>query len=350
MSSTSFDYLIVGQGLAGTILAHQLITKGQRVMVLDDDHRGSSSKVAAGIINPITGPRLARSNDYPEYYATAKAYYAKLEYHIKSQVFRSVKQVRKIQNDQQQEYLTKRLGDDNYQTHLTPLDHNNDSFFTDNSYPDIEINGTSIVDTKLLLEASKAWLLSLHSYQSTTVNYSDFIFNDSSVSYKNTTAQAVIFCEGYQAIQNPWLKHLPFKLAKGEIITLANNDQTNTMLSWDKWLVPFADSLKLGSNFAWNDLDLSPSRHVKEALIDSLTANINAFNHSNLEILAHEVGIRPSSHNREPFIGALPQIKNAYCFNGFGSKGCLLIPYYSQILSEHLLKRTPLPKRLTKCL
>jgi len=107
MPTTTFDYLIIGQGLAGSILAHTLITQGCRVMVIDQHHKGASSKVAAGIINPITGPRLTNGSDFKDHFLTAKAYYAKLEYHIKRNVFHDIEQIRQIQNGSQREFLTR---------------------------------------------------------------------------------------------------------------------------------------------------------------------------------------------------------------------------------------------------
>ena len=345
MPTTEFDYLIVGQGLAGTILAHTLITRGCRVMVIDKQHQGSSSKVAAGIINPITGPRLKQSDDFKHYFENAKSYYAKLEYHIKKQVFTQIKQVRQIQNDEQHAFLEKRLADPQYVKAIQTLDDNN-LLFKKAAYPQVAINGTAVVNTRDLLSASKTWLASLQSYQANEFDYQDLTFHINRVEYKNVHAKEIIFCEGYQAINNPWLKDLPFKLAKGEIITLENEPSNNTMLSWEKWFVPFGETAKLGSNFAWDDLSLIPSNTTKGMLLTSVDKNTNI----TAKVLHHEVGIRPSTRQREPFVGGLSTQKNAYCFNGFGSKGCLLIPYYAKLLADHLQHQTPLPNKVTQWL
>ena len=50
-------YIIVGQGVAGTLLAYFLLKAGQNVIAIDNYHKGAASNVAAGIINPITGRR-----------------------------------------------------------------------------------------------------------------------------------------------------------------------------------------------------------------------------------------------------------------------------------------------------
>ena len=43
-----FDYIIVGQGLAGTLLTHRLLKLGKSVLVIDKHREFTSSKVAPG--------------------------------------------------------------------------------------------------------------------------------------------------------------------------------------------------------------------------------------------------------------------------------------------------------------
>src|SRR5688572_21919724 len=55
------DVLIIGQGLCGTHLSWWLHQEGKSFVVLDDNNENSASKVAAGIINPVTGRRYVYS-------------------------------------------------------------------------------------------------------------------------------------------------------------------------------------------------------------------------------------------------------------------------------------------------
>jgi glycine oxidase len=56
-----YDYLIVGQGIAGSTLAYMLRKKGKQVFIIDKFSPNSSSQVAAGLVNPITGRRIVKS-------------------------------------------------------------------------------------------------------------------------------------------------------------------------------------------------------------------------------------------------------------------------------------------------
>src|SRR4051812_11528883 len=53
------DYLIIGQGICGTMLSWFLYREGKSFLVIDQEEEHSASKVAAGIINPVTGRRYA---------------------------------------------------------------------------------------------------------------------------------------------------------------------------------------------------------------------------------------------------------------------------------------------------
>ena len=55
------DYLIVGQGIAGSVLAWTLHQRGHHVLILDDPALPSASKASAGIFNPLTGKKLNRT-------------------------------------------------------------------------------------------------------------------------------------------------------------------------------------------------------------------------------------------------------------------------------------------------
>jgi glycine/D-amino acid oxidase-like deaminating enzyme len=55
------DYIIVGQGLAGTFLSWNLQRAGKKVLVIDQFRPQAASRIASGVINPITGRRMVRT-------------------------------------------------------------------------------------------------------------------------------------------------------------------------------------------------------------------------------------------------------------------------------------------------
>ena len=69
--------LIVGQGLAGSCLAWEFLRRGVPFHIADLG-TGGSSRVAAGLINPITGKNFEPSWRIAEFYPQAMAFYRSL--------------------------------------------------------------------------------------------------------------------------------------------------------------------------------------------------------------------------------------------------------------------------------
>ena len=82
--SSSTDYIIVGQGLAGTLLAHKLIEEKKRVLIINTNLPAMSSKVAAGIINPVAVKRCIKSWNIDLFLPYAIQYYKQLEQKLSS--------------------------------------------------------------------------------------------------------------------------------------------------------------------------------------------------------------------------------------------------------------------------
>ena len=55
------DYLIIGQGISGTMLSYEFAKAGLSFVVMDDGNAAASSRVAAGMINPVTGRRIVKT-------------------------------------------------------------------------------------------------------------------------------------------------------------------------------------------------------------------------------------------------------------------------------------------------
>jgi glycine/D-amino acid oxidase-like deaminating enzyme len=103
---------------------------------------------------------------------------------------------------------------------------------------------------------------------------------------------------------------------------------------------------RLGATYEWHDLTLESNQTQRQALIDSYQKHAREPAHFGKS----QVGIRPTTRDRQPFVGKLTNLDQAYCFNGFGSKGCLTVPYHAEAFADHLLNQAPLADELTRWL
>ena len=70
-----FDFIVVGQGLAGSAVALQLLKRNRKILVIDRLNPNSSSRVAAGLFNPVTGRNLVKTWMADELFSSLHAFY-----------------------------------------------------------------------------------------------------------------------------------------------------------------------------------------------------------------------------------------------------------------------------------
>ena len=73
------DYIIVGQGLAGSALAVRLMELKKKILVIDQPARNTSSQIAAGLFNPITGRKMVKTWLADKLFPALHAHYRAVE-------------------------------------------------------------------------------------------------------------------------------------------------------------------------------------------------------------------------------------------------------------------------------
>jgi len=230
------DYLIVGQGLAGSLLSWELIKQGCTVHLIDNQQE-NASQIAAGLINPITGMRLVKSKDIDSLLPCALRTYQELSHYFKQTFYIKKPLLRILRNGKEQLKFQQRLSDPAYSNFLDPqLKQHTHTIYA--PLGSIQQKQTGYLLTQKLLIYLRHFLLSQNSYQAAQFNYSDLQLGKR-VIWHELLAKKIIFCEGYQAINNPWFNTLPFQLAKGEILTLTSDTPLiPEMFNYGHWFIP----------------------------------------------------------------------------------------------------------------
>lgn len=336
------DFLIVGQGLAGSLLAWELMRRGSHVTVLDKG-MDNASLIAAGIINPITGMRFVKTADIETLLPTALECYANLSDFFGHQFYVAKPMLRIFRDKAELDHCKKRQVPLDYAPYLGELAKPElaaAGFTTPFGY--VEQRQAGYLLTAPLLANLKQFFIERNAYRSTSVDY-QAIHIDSAVHFEDITAKSVVFCEGYQASRNPWFSWLPFQPAKGEILTLSHElELPDAIVNYGNWLLPIASSnVRIGATFDREQLDTIATEQGKAYLLNTLSSFSASLSKSN--VINHQAGIRPCTADRNPFLGKHPHHDRVAIFNGFGAKGSLQIPWYSQQFADSLLHNIPLP-------
>ena len=332
------DLLIIGQGLAGSLLAIEALNHGLKVLVVDDG-KENASQVAAGLVNPLSGLRLLKTQDVAELLPIAKSVYRHLEQRYQQTFWHERAMLRVIKSAQQAQFASLRLSDPAYADYLNGWAESEQTLYT--PYGALHQTATAYLDTRALLSAIKSELINTGCLHASRFDPADLRVQPE-VQWRGIRSQWLVFCEGHQARFNPWFSGLPWQVAQGDILTVtAKTPMPGQIINYGQWLLPTcAYRARIGASFS-QQLDLQPSALAAEHLLTGIATVMPGL--GELKILDHQVGIRPATQDKQPFIGAHPQFPQMLIFNGFGAKGSLAIPGSARRLLAYLRCNQPLP-------
>ena len=75
----NYDFIIVGQGITGSVLSWRLIEKNFNFLVINNSNKKSSSKSALGLYNPITGKNFVETWNSNQIINETENFYASIE-------------------------------------------------------------------------------------------------------------------------------------------------------------------------------------------------------------------------------------------------------------------------------
>ncbi|MEZ4885561.1 MAG: FAD-dependent oxidoreductase [Chitinophagales bacterium] len=331
------DYLIIGQGLAGTWLSHFLLQKNKTMMFIDDAHPWAASRVSSGLMNPITGRKLVKSWMAETLFPFARTHYCQLEELLQSRFCYDRTMVWLLSNPQELNNFWAKSGEVGYEKYFKNIQNQafHPAFKNENGFG--EISGVLFVNTAHFIDAYRQFLQINDFLIEAKFDYNDLIVSEKSVKWKDIEAQKIIFCEGHQTRFNPYFNWLPFVPAKGEFLLIEADgldlEAKNQIAKNNITIVPLGDNRYwVGSTYSWDVIDEIPTQKHRESLIDQLGNTLK----SSYKITAHQAGIRPSAKDRRPFIGLHPEYPNIGIFNGLGTKGVSLSPYFAHHFAAHL--------------
>jgi glycine oxidase len=344
---TEVDYLIVGQGLAGSLLACLLQMEGKNVRVIDNGHRTAASLSAAGIMNPITGKRLNRPLLVDRLLQEAFTIYPSVEQFLGSSFFRRKTVLRLLQSGEEQRQWNEHLESGDYAKHLGSIDCSR-TISSEKWFGGFEIASAGQLDVVTFIRQARHHFAAMGQLDESEFAYDDLRFSQNRVSWRESAAKMVIFCEGYQLSRNPFFNSIQLNPAKGEILTLrAPSFTDDRIIQRGKWLFRSGTGeIKAGTTYRWDGLDERPTRLAREEIEQS----IRLFTDFEFDVIGQTAGVRPVIRvDNRPIVGSHPENKQVAVLNGLGSKGVLQAPFASRQLIGSLERGEPIHPDFDVC-
>lgn len=332
------EFLIVGQGLAGTCLALEFLKRGRKFILIDKPNPNSASRVAAGLFNPITGKTNQSTWRAVEIFRELKDFYRNAESNTGQQFLFPMPIYRPFLSHQEQ--IKWPSENNEWVSHV----------WRESRYPDlvndtfggIEIQGSGYLNTATFLAAVRTLVSDSGSLIESRFECSAMVAG-SKVFYENIEADKIIFCEGVGSLANPWFNWAPIRKLKGELLKAHVKLPNDSIINRGVFAVPtgMSGQFIIGSTY-FHD----PAPGVTKAGIEELTTRAKALFKSEIEVMDKNWGHRPTTPDRRPILGYHPTHKNVCIFNGLGTKGVSLAPFFAVHFANWLEGKVELHKEV----
>lgn len=337
------DYLIIGCGLAGIAFSEVALQNGKTIFVMDNNSQ-NSSKIAAGLYNPVILKRFSEVWNAQEQLLLMNSFYASLEDKLETQVDFRKPILRKFFSVEEQNnwfaasdkktltpFLSTQLVTKKYSGIESPYNYG-------------EVLQTGHVDTVILLKKYREYLFKSGFFSDISFEYENLEVFKEHIRYKNVEAKHIVFAEGFGMHSNPYFRYLPLDGTKGELFIIkAAGLVLDVIVNTSVFILPLGDNLfKIGATYNWKEKNDLPTEEGKLELIERIKEIITC----DFEIMEHFAGVRPTVKDRRPLVGTHADYNSVHILNGLGTRGVMLGPAMAIALFDYIENEIPLDKEI----
>ncbi len=331
----------MGQGLAGTVLAYTLLKHKQRVFVIDDGYKNSASKVAVGMFNPVTGKRVVKTWKADLIFPFLHTFYSEFQVFLQTNFFFPKTIYRPFDSIEQQNHVLAQSVEQGFSNFIS-LENHDEKYkpFVFNQFGGVEIKNGGYVEVSKMLDAFRSFLLRENLFLEMDFDENALIDSNGEMIIQGRKFEKVIFCRGIKDHESKFWKHLPFKPVKGEVLIGNFKDiDFQEIINRSGWVLPFENGVyKAGATYDWDDKENKITEQAHQEILEKTQKLIKA----DFQIEKQEVGIRPTTTDRRPLMGIHSAYPSLAIFNGLGTKGVMLAPYFANHFVDFLLGIKPL--------
>ena len=347
------DYIVVGLGIAGLCLCEQLEKHNKRFVVFDSGVQ-TATKASGGVLNPVVLKRFTIAWMAKEQTANGVSFYNKLSSKLGVSVFQESPVLRILTSAEEQNDWAVASDKMELSAFLSSEIYKNNNPNIKAPFGFGRVAGGGMIFPSVLINSYKDYLQSKALLFTETFDYDQLVERTTEASaefeakhciqYKNISAIRVIFSEGIAALQNPFFPNKYLIPNKGEYLIIKAPDlKLEAMLKGPVYIIPLGnDSYKVGATYDRADITYESTARAKQEIIAKLMKMINC----EFEVVAQDVGMRPTTKDRRPLLGRLTPDSNKVFLNGLGTHGIMGAPFLSEILYKHLEEGLELPKEM----
>jgi glycine oxidase len=325
------DIAIIGQGLAGSMLARELWHRGIDFIVIDRGHEHSSSMAAGGLFYPLSARKIKEVEMGAEQFAQMTKTFQEIESELKISILHEIPSLKLFPPEELHGW--KQAAEGNLSSVIREIHPRVQHKGLKNGFSGAVIAHSGFVDLPLFLSKMREWLKLqgrlMETDARTITGNTPVILNDL------LQAEKVIFCEGPAILSNPDLSSVDIRWSKGEWMEIhAPGLDEGFILRSDIFVLPLGNCrFRVGATFSHDTSEEGPT----PTGLAELTSKLEKLVDVPFSITLHKAGIRPTTRDRQPVIGPLPPNPDYLVFNGLGSRGVFQGPWYADRLTRFIL-------------
>lgn len=335
----AFEYLLIGQGLAGTSLAVHLQDLGASVAVMDDGRDQSSSRVAAGLYNPVTGRKMVKTWMADLLFPYLVDYYKRME-KLTGKEFLHERPIYRpfISVEEQNEWMGKSASPE-FASFVEDVYQKKNIAGVQDPFGGVLLKQSGFLNIPAYLDAMQDYFRQQDTFIKETFRPEKLELTSEEAQYGEIRAKKVIFCEGTFGAANTFFGWLPFRPVKGELLEVSMDTTFPAIINRGVFVLEIRKGVfRTGSTYDNHHPDWLPSDKGRAQILEKLEQLLD----NRPEVLRHYAGVRPATADRRPIAGWHPEHRTIGLFNGLGTKGVTLSPWFGKHLAGHFHEEKPL--------
>lgn len=313
------NVLIIGQGIAGSCLAWELKRRGTDFTITDRPVAETASRVAAGLVNPLTGRAFRPGWRQEECLSAAADFYPETERELGGSWWQKTPIFRELETEDQLEIWQERQMAPESSPYAGPLfpwpehwEGQGKAAYT---------RGSAVLHVEDMVNAMRRFFTEQGRFAEADVSPADIQPDEDGLFHWNGRIFThVVWCTGWEAGCHPDMAPLKGRPSKGTILDLdlKELDWHAGILHFGRWLVHNGSFWRFGATYAWawEAPGIPEAPAVQELMLDLVRRYSGEMN-----VIRARAAVRPIIRRSQPVAGPIPGLNGQYVFSGLGSKG-----------------------------
>jgi len=326
---------IIGQGLAGTLLALSLNEKGIPFIVQDVPLPGSATPVAPGIVNPLAGRRFRPPDEIDRLLELVRSTMDQVREVLGISIWHDCPILRMFAEPTQVDRFERNVSHEANEAFVEKRHPENTFPYLNDVYGSFLTRGGGWADLPTLKTAARKWLADTGRLEESPFDPEGNSFPDD---------ELVCFCEGWMIARNPHWSFIPHNPAKGEMLIVRFEDSLprDRIFNQSCWIQPIEDDVwRAGATYSWSRFDSQPEADGVEELKEKL----RLLTPVPFTVEQEVAGVRPIVEDYRPVVGRHPEKPNWFVLNALGSKGVLQAPATIEALVDLIVEGKGVPQK-----